>query len=280
MVSVRACLALAWIFHSLIENPPVARVRARGLHAPNHSPCRPRALTRRSTWEIFGLGVPFAFSFAFALGLGLPLRAASPAEGNLDQWLAAQTNVHTWSADVVQTRTLKALTTPLLAQGKVWFREPNFFRWELGSPPQTIAVRQPEQMLVIYPNLRRLEKYPLTGNQLGPMRDALTLFEAGFPRSRADIDSKFKIASQTESNGVYLLQLEPKSTAARRIMPMIRIGFSTQNYGLQMTELQFADESSLRTDFTNSVINGPIDQKIFTPEVSADFKVIEPMRRP
>ena len=224
--------------------------------------------------------VALVVPFAFLPDLTLLIHGASPAEAKLDQWLAAQTNVHTWSADVIQTRRLKALTAPLLAQGKVWFSEPNFFRWELGSPPQTIAVRQPDQMLVIYPNLRRLEKYPLTGNQLGPMRDALTLFEAGFPRSRADIDSKFKILSQTESNGIYILQLEPKSTAARRIMPMIRIGFSTQTYGLQMTELQFADESTLRTDFTNSVINGPLDQKIFTPEVSPDFKVIEPMRRP
>src|SRR5438132_12037524 len=58
----------------------------------------------------------------------------------LSTWIAAQANIHTWSAEVVQTRTLKSLTQPLTAQGHVWFEAPNRFRWELGNPPQTIAV--------------------------------------------------------------------------------------------------------------------------------------------
>lgn len=222
-----------------------------------------------------GLALIGCFTF-----FGLTTLRVSPADAKLDQWLAAQTNVHTWTADVVQTRKLKALTSPLVAQGKVWFAEPNYFRWELGSPPQTIAVRQPEQMLVIYPRLKRVEKYPLQGSQLGPMRDALTLFEAGFPRTRADIDSKFRIISQSESNGIFMLQLEPKALAARRIMPQIKIGFESASLQLKLTELQFADDSLLRNDFTNSAINGTIDPKLFRPDLPSDFKVIEPIRRP
>src|SRR5439155_11575571 len=50
---------LAWVFHAPIENSTVRRLRARGRQSSNHSPCRPRVVTRRATWERFGLGLLF-----------------------------------------------------------------------------------------------------------------------------------------------------------------------------------------------------------------------------
>src|SRR5436853_7123535 len=107
----------------------------------------------------------------------------------LARWLEAQKNIQTWTADVTQTRALKTLSKPLISHGHVWFTAPNRFRWEIGSPAQTIAVRQPEQMLVIYPRLQRAEKYPLNGQAAGPWKDTLALLEAGFPRSQAELES-------------------------------------------------------------------------------------------
>src|SRR5580765_5703542 len=98
------------------------------------------------------------------------------------RWLDAQTNISTWSADFIQTRTLKSLAQPLTATGHVWFAAPNRFRWELGSPAQTVAVRSTKELLIIYPRLKRVERYPLAGEQTGPWREALSLLEAGFPR--------------------------------------------------------------------------------------------------
>jgi len=112
------------------------------------------------------------------------------------RWLAAQTNVQTWSADFVQTRRLKSLTQPLTATGHVWFVAPSRFRWELGQPPQTIAVRQEKELLIIYPHLKRVERLPLTGEMPGPWREALGLLEAGFPRSRTDLLARYEIVSQ------------------------------------------------------------------------------------
>src|SRR5437016_3705983 len=65
--------------------------------------------------------------------------AASPElNPQVASWLAAQTNVQSWSANFVQTRSLKSLTQPLTATGHVWFAAPSRFRWELGNPAQTI----------------------------------------------------------------------------------------------------------------------------------------------
>src|SRR2546425_913696 len=203
---------------------------------------------------------------------------ASDTNSVLSLWLSAQANIQTWSADVIQTRTLKSLIQPLTATGHVWFAAPNRFRWELGSPPQTIAVRQPDQMLVIYPRLKRVEKYPLTGNHNGKWRDTLALLEAGFPRSPQELESKFRIVSEITTNHSLEVSLQPKSASARRLMPQVKVAFSTNDFSLKATELQFADGSTMRNSFTNATLNPKVDESIFTPEVGADFKVVAPRK--
>jgi outer membrane lipoprotein-sorting protein len=192
-------------------------------------------------------------------------------------WLTAQTNIQTWSADFRQTRTFKALTQPLLAQGHVWFSAPKRFRWELGDPPQTIAVRQTDQMLVIYPQLKRVERYPLGAEQRGPWQDTLALLEAGFPRSVAEIESRFRLLSLTNISGGARLTLQPKSAAARRWVAQMQIAFATNTSALLATELSFSDGSTLRNDFTNATVNLPLSEGLFNPKLEADYKIVEPL---
>jgi outer membrane lipoprotein-sorting protein len=206
--------------------------------------------------------------------------SAAPSVENpaLDKFLSAQTNLQTWSADLTQIRRLKTLTQPLSATGHVWFAAPNRFRWEIGSPAQTIAVRGADDMLVIYPQLKRVEKYPLRGEAMGQWKDTLALLEAGFPRSRADIEQRFKIISVASSNDVYRAVLQPRSTAARRMMPQITIEFAASDFQLRATELQFGDGATMRNEFRNAQLNPPPDDSLFTPKIEPDFKVVEPMK--
>src|SRR5262245_46933594 len=135
-----------------------------------------------------------ALHFAIFLGVLCMTVSAHAAELHvtLQSWLSAQTNIHGWSAEVTQTRRLKTLTQPLLAKGRVWFAAPNRFRWQIGdatgfdTTTNTIAVRQTDQLLVIYPRLKRAEKYPLDGDQPGPWKDTLALLEAAFPLAQSD----------------------------------------------------------------------------------------------
>lgn len=219
--------------------------------------------------------------FLLILQFGIVHLNAQPAKTNnlISAWLNAQTNVQTWEADFVQTRTLKSLAQPLTASGHVWFAAPNRFRWELGHPPQTIAVRKPEEMLVIYPRLKRAERYPLTGAAAGPWRDVMALLEAGFPRSEHEMQSQYNLLSQDVANDACEVTLQPKSAAARRMMPQIKIGFSTKDFSLSSTELQFADGSTLRNDFKNSQLNPKLDDKLFAPKLESDYKIVEPLKK-
>jgi outer membrane lipoprotein-sorting protein len=195
----------------------------------------------------------------------------------LDQWISAQTNLHTWTADCTQTRSLKVLSQPLVARGKVWVVVPDRFRWELGQPAQTIAMRLPDQFLIVYPRLKRVEKYPLGGVQPGPWKDALALLEASFPRSRADLDSHFRVLSVTETNSLMQVTLQPKSVSARKFMAEIEISVNIRGFTPVATEMRFSDGSSMRNDFANIVVNTPIAPELFDPKQDPSFSVVEPL---
>jgi outer membrane lipoprotein-sorting protein len=119
----------------------------------------------------------------------------------------------------------------------------------------------------------------MAGNQAGPWKDALALLEAGFPRSAADLEEQYNILEQHIDNGTGRLVLQPKSASARRMMPQISIEFDLANHSLRATTLYFADRSSLRNDFSNSVLNPPTDPQLFSPEIPKDYKVVEPLTK-
>jgi outer membrane lipoprotein-sorting protein len=214
-------------------------------------------------------------------GLCLSLFTVNAADQSplLDSWFSAQTNLHTFSADLIQTRTLKVLSQPLVSMGKAWVAVPDRFRWELGSPPQTIALRQVDTLFVIYPKLKRAEKYPLGDKQPGPWRDALALLEASFPRSRADLESHFRILSVTQTNANWQLALQPRSSLARSMMAEIDILVRTNDFALAATELKFADGSTMRNDFTNVVLNPRLPEGCFDAKLDPSIKLVEPLKR-
>jgi outer membrane lipoprotein-sorting protein len=200
---------------------------------------------------------------------------AADQEQVISGWLGVQTNVQTWAADFTQIRKLKALTQPLVSTGQVWFAAPQNFRWQLGAN-QTIAIRSNETMLVEYPRLRRAEKYDFQNSGPNQWKDALALLQSGFPRSREDIDRQFRILSLSSTNGIYELELEPRSAGARKMMPQINLLIHS-NLTLAGTELVFADGSRMRNEFSNVRTNVPVEGK-FDLSVPPDFKLIEPLK--
>ncbi|MGA2751919.1 MAG: outer membrane lipoprotein carrier protein LolA [Verrucomicrobiota bacterium] len=214
-----------------------------------------------------------------ALCVAAMVARADERDVQFNRWFAAQTNLQSWSADFTQTRSLKVLSQPLVATGKVWVTVPGLFRWELGQPAQTIVLRQPDQLLIIYPRLKRVEKYSLEGVPPGPLKDALALMDASLPRDRATMEERFRLLSATATNSVLQMTLQPRSASARKFISEILIGFRTNDFSIAVTELKFADGSGLRNDFTNTVLNRPIDPALFEVKLAPDFTVVEPLRQ-
>ena len=220
--------------------------------------------------------IPATFLVLFC---ALVLLRAADTNAVLDAWLSGQTNFATWSADFVQTRSLRALSQPLVTTGQVWFAKPNSFRWELGRPAQTVAVRDADRLEVIYPKLKRVERYSLAEGKSGPLGEALGLLDAGFPSSRADFDARFRLLSLQATNGTWLLELQPTSASARRMMPSLRVALATNDFSLVANELTFPDGSRMRNDFDHAKLNTQFAPDIFRPAVGAGFNVVEPQTR-
>ncbi len=202
---------------------------------------------------------------------------AAPLDPVVSSWLEAQSKVQSWSADLVQTRSLKSLTKPLTKNGHIWFAAPNRFRWELGTPAETIAVRANNAMLIIYPRLKRVERFPLA--EAGPWKDALALLEAGFPRNAEQLENQFNVQDPIIQDPIVKLILQPKSSATRRMMPQILIEFDRRDLMLHATELRFADGSLMRNDFSNAVLNPTVNLEQFAPVIPPDYKVVEPLKK-
>ena len=147
-----------------------------------------------------------------------------------------------------------------------------------GTRTKTIAVRATSELVILYPKLKRAELFPLAGNQTGQWRDALSLLEAGFPRKQADVEAKYNVISQTLTNNQGSVVLQPKSEAARRMIPQLTVVFDTQKNILLATEMQFADGSTMRNDFNSPVLNSAVDPGLFSPEIPKDFKISEPLK--
>jgi outer membrane lipoprotein-sorting protein len=220
--------------------------------------------------------VPFRSTLAALLTLGSA--SAGFAADALSDWLSWQTNLLTWSANVRQIRTLKSLAQPVTTTGQVWFCAPNLFRWELGNPPRTIAIRDPDRLTLLYPVLERAEIYRLTEDTQGPWRDSLALLEAGFPRDRATLDSRFQILELRTNAPNLEIALQPKSRAARRWMRRIEITVDLRNHVLLATDLTFADGSRLRNEFMDAAINPSIPADRFRPEIPPGYLRSEPAK--
>jgi outer membrane lipoprotein-sorting protein len=244
-----------------------------GVHSGGESDTLPRMVFS----GIFFSGRGAALLAGGLIGLAA-LAAGAQSSELLDRWIAAQTNVHTWTADLIQTRSIKTLSQPLVSTGRVWVAVPDRFRWELGRPAQTIALRQPEQLLIVYPRLKRVEKYPLKNAQPGPWKDALALLEAAFPRSRAELEAQFQIVSLAETNAVACLALQPRSGLARKFVTGLEIRFRSDDFSPVSTALTFSDGSGMRNDFTNAVANPKLEEGVFEARIEPGFTVVEPLK--
>jgi outer membrane lipoprotein-sorting protein len=129
---------------------------------------------------------------------------------------------------------------------------------------------------VVYPDLKRAELYSLDSKDAAQWRDMLAMLDAGFPRDRTEMEAHFRMLSQGAANGVQEIALEPKSPAARQMMPKIILGFDAKDFTLRSTEMVLGDGSSMKNVFSKSVLNPKIEPDVFKPPLQSDFKVVEP----
>ena len=204
-----------------------------------------------------------------------PRAAAAPEDAVLSAWFSAQARLETWTAVFTQTRYLKALARPLTNTGRVWFASPDRFRWELGDPVRSVAVRDGDTMLLLNPRLRRAEVHRLSAVPAGPLREALALLDTGFPRDPEVFRERFEVQGMDAGADGVTLRMVPRDAGARRFLPALAVTFDPESHDLRATEFTLADGSRVRTDFRGSVRDGEVDPVRFDTSVPEGFRVVE-----
>jgi outer membrane lipoprotein-sorting protein len=62
-------------------------------------------------------------------------------------------------------------------------------------------------------------------------------------------------------------------------MSEVQLTLRTNDFAMLANQLQFADGSILRNDFTNAIKNPELDPNAFKADVPADHSVVEPMKK-
>jgi len=197
----------------------------------------------------------------------------SPADrAALDQWIERQAKIKTLSADFVQTRILRALKSPVAPAGRMWFRAPGDFRWELGTPPKTIVIRHGETVSFIEPEKKRASLSPDEA-----MKKKAGMMDFPFVATPAEFDRRFEIVSFERDGDLCRAVLRAKEGPAREYLKALKLVFSTATGNLATLEMSFRDGSALRNDFTNVKINEKLPAGIFEYDLDG-FKVDDAQR--
>jgi outer membrane lipoprotein-sorting protein len=197
----------------------------------------------------------------------------------LNTWMDQQAKINTWSADVVQTRNLKSLVRPLKSRGQVWFLQPNRFRWQLGDPPRTIAVRKNDELLIIYPRLKQIERFA-GGEDVDPAwKQVLALLEVGFPSDSETFFSRYELVRTTRLKKSWKFELRPAAEAARKLLDRVTVEISTRDFTLLATELIFPDGSTMKNEFIRHRLNPDLDERLFDFEIEGDYTVVNPLQK-
>lgn len=200
----------------------------------------------------------------------VPSKAAEIDPANraaLDQWIARQAKIRTLSAEFVQTRTLRALRSPVAPTGRMWFRAPGDFRWELGTPARTIVIRKGGTVSFIEPKKKRasLSAADEMARQTGMM-------DFPFIATPAEFDRRFEIISLERDGDLCRAALRAKEGPAREHLKALKLVFSVSTGHLATLEMAFRDGSSLRNDFSNVKINEKLPANMFDYDLDG-FKV-------
>lgn len=197
----------------------------------------------------------------------------------LQAWLNQQAKIKTWSADVVQIRKLKSLVRPLKSRGQVWFSHPNRFRWQLGDPPRTIAVRKDDELLIIYPRLKQIERFARSKDIDPAWKQVLALLDVGFPSDAEAFFEQYEILSTRQTKKKWRFELRPAAETARRLLDRVWIEASKKDFSLLATELVFPDGSTMRNEFIHRRLNPDLDEALFDFEIGEGYQVVSPLEK-
>ncbi len=198
------------------------------------------------------------------LSLTLAARAEQLDTRPLEIWLGKQKTLRSLDADFVQERKLPALKKPVSTSGRMRMLRPGKLLWELGDPVQTLAVSDGTTMTLVdvaKKQGRRIDAASARARQFTLLSDEAFRDLAGFQQT-------FELIESRVSQGIYQLTVRPRERRMRSQVPWLFLDIDTRTHELRALEIELEDKSRIKTVFTKTRLNAPVDEALFSPDLS------------
>ncbi len=197
----------------------------------------------------------------------LVAKAPAAAEPDLEpvrRWLERQAEVRSLAVEFVQERRLRAVKRPISNPGRLWFKAPGAFRWELGDPAQTIALQKPDGDLWVLrtrkAQARRHSRGELEARGGGEVAGFL---ESGFPRSYEAFVERFTVTDVRREGGDFVFVGRPSDRRTSVALRKVEFTVDASSFALRQLYLRFRDTSSITTKFKEPREGVAIDDRLF-----------------
>ncbi|MFK5924312.1 MAG: outer membrane lipoprotein carrier protein LolA [Verrucomicrobiota bacterium] len=212
---------------------------------------------------------------AFFIVAPAQMVAADPAQ-DLDlapvkKWLTRMAGMKSIEATFVQQKYLRTLRRPLSTKGHIWIQYPDDFRWELGEPAATVAIRNQDVLTLLEPKKKRAKRYSLVskkGKSSAAVSAAMDSASKTFPRSMEELEKHFEILGLRRDGEVYEFTLKPKDKSLTVAMRKVLFFIDAEKFHLRAFEIQLRDKSRVRTTFTWIKFNPKIPVNLLKPDLS------------
>ncbi len=222
----------------------------------------------------------------FTAALGALIWAVPPSPSHAEEgpdltpvrlWIEKQSKVSTVSGTFNQERKLRTVKRPLTSSGRFSFKIPGSFRWEVGSPPELVAVRKAGgDFWIVRPEKKVAERHTAESLERDGKANAAAFLEAGFPRDFASFDRDFEVEEIRPNANDAIMEIEVSLRDRRAATAVRKIVFyvDSSEHLLRGFKLFFRDTSTIFSQFTE--VRPGVSLPDSTFEVStAGYKVVE-----
>lgn len=192
---------------------------------------------------------------ALTLLFAAPLHAA-PDWSALESWIARQQTVKDLYGEFTQIRRLPTLRIPSRQTGKIWFTSEGQFRFELGDPAETVAIRDGGTTITLL-DKRRGTARTIDDATTGPESQQLLLMRFPVTSSLEEFRKLFDVTRMEENGGNTELDLIPRDAAFRKHVQQIDLEYVTATGILTHFNIELANGGGLETNFTRVQLNQP-----------------------
>jgi hypothetical protein len=181
---------------------------------------------------------------AFAQAATLP-RASDPMPPIMTQWAEAQRKVGNLQVAFKQTRTVPALKSPVVSEGRFWRFTDGAFRWELGQPAVTVLVHDANEF--------RVKESPDAPWQVVDEKDGRYRMWAGFLSGRDaspdDLTRNFTVKVVASQPELVTVALTPKPLVVRRYLKQVQLLIDPVSMRLRQLRVTQGDGATVTMQF-------------------------------